>query len=146
MWLQTGLREPMDEDSILLELNQRWGCDLPFGWVPITNPAKFSEELEVYGAEAFAKQFDGKLPMLLEQTFGVSELYEITEGGTVKIVALADCLFRYSGLEHIYTDQSFRFLLYFSHESSVTAGGKTLVDLIHQIWPESIRYFWPDSL
>ncbi|NML65028.1 hypothetical protein HHL22_07390 [Hymenobacter sp. RP-2-7] len=140
------MREPMDEDSVLLELNQRWGCDLPSGWVPITGPAKFSEELEMYGAETFAEQFDGKLPTLLERTFNVSELYEITEEGTVKIVALTNCLFQYSGLEHMYTDQSFQFLLYFSHESSVTAGGKALVNLIHQTWPESIRHFWPDSL
>ena len=48
----------MSEDLVLLELNARWNCDLPFGWVPITGPADNSDELEIYDLDAFIEWFD----------------------------------------------------------------------------------------
>jgi len=137
----------MSEDLVLLELNARWNCDLPFGWVPITAPADNSEELEIYDSEAFAECFDNNaINRLLEETFGISTAYEIVEGGAVAFTELEKCVFGYNGLEHMYTDVSFQFLLYFSHEDSVTAGSKRLIEAIHRAWPDYKSHFWsPDS-
>jgi hypothetical protein len=134
----------MSEDLVLLELNARWNCDLPFGWVPITGPADNSDELTIYGSDAFAEQFDkDAIRRLLAETFGISAAYEIQEGGAVAFVELNKCVLGYNGLEHMYTDAAFQFLLYFSHEDSVTAGGQRLVGAIHQTWPTYKDYFWP---
>jgi hypothetical protein len=134
----------MSEDLVLLELNTRWGCDLPFGWVPITGPAANSEELEIYDSDAFNERFDNDgISQLLEETFGIAATYEIVEAGTVTCIELGKCVFGYNGLEHMYTDASFQFLLYFSHENSVTAGSKRLIKAIHQAWPAYKSHFWP---
>ena len=75
-------------------------------------------------------------------TFGISSAYEIVEGGAVSFVALDKCVFGYNGLEHMYTDEAFQFLLYFSHEDSVTAGSKALIESIHRAWPTYSSHFW----
>lgn len=134
----------MSEDLVLLELNARWNCDLPFGWVPITGPANNSEELEIYDLDAFIEWFDGDaISRLLSETFGIAAVYEIVEGGAVTFTELGKRVFGYNGLEHMYTDTSFQFLLYFSHEDSVTAGSKRLIKAIHQAWPDYKSHFWP---
>ncbi len=136
----------MSEDVILLELNARWNCDLPFGWVPITGPADNSEKLEIYDQDAFAEWFTkDAICRLLRETFGIASLYEIVEGGAVLLRDLASCEFGYNGLEHMYTDESFQFLLYFSHEDSVTAGSKQLVEAIHHAWPAYKNHYWPPN-
>jgi len=134
----------MSEDLVLLELNARWNCDLPFGWVPITGPADNSEELEIYDLDTFIEWFgnDG-INRLLKEIFGISAIYEIAEGGAVSFIELEKCVFGYNGLEHMYTDASFQFLLYFSHEDSVTTGGKRLIEAIHRAWPDYRSHFWP---
>ena len=93
----------MSEDLVLLELNARWNCDLPFGWVPITGPADNSEELEIYDLDAFIDWFaDDAVSRLLEETFGIAAAYEIVEGGAVAFTELAKCVFGYNGLEHVH--------------------------------------------
>ncbi|WP_226163768.1 hypothetical protein [Hymenobacter terricola] len=138
----------MSEDLVLLELNARWNCDLPFGWVPITGPADNSKEINIYTLESFIEWFDdGAMKLLLTDTFSISAVYEVQEGGAVAFVELDKCVFGYNGFEHLYTDASFQFLLYFSHENSVTAGGKHLIEAIHLAWPAYKNHFWnPDFL
>ncbi|RZK23153.1 MAG: hypothetical protein EOO56_06045 [Hymenobacter sp.] len=134
----------MSEDLVLLELNARWNCALPFGWVPITGPANNSEELEIYDLDAFTGWFaDDAIKQLLEVTFCIAAAYEVVEGGAVAFTELEKCVFGYNGLEHMYTDTSFQFLLYFSHEDSVTASSKYLIEAIHRAWPDYENHFWP---
>ena len=134
----------MSADLVLLELNARWNCDLPFCWVPITGPADNSKELEIYDLDAFIEWFDDDaISRLLSEIFSISAVYEITEGGAVALTELENCVFGYDGLEHMYTDTSFQFLLYFSHDDSVTAGSKRLVEAIHRAWPAYKNHFWP---
>ena len=108
----------------------------------MSRDATETENIEIYDAEYF-HHFDEEVKEVLRDSFNASTLYEIEEGGTVRLLDLDECVFRYDGLEHMYTDLSFSFLLYFSHESSVTVGGETLLDEIHRIWPESSMHPWP---
>jgi hypothetical protein len=110
----------------------------------MTGPADNSEELEIYDSEAFSECFSrDAIILLLKQEFNVSTAYEVVEGGAVASIALNEGVFSYNGLEHMYTDASFQFLLYFSHEDSVTAGGRRLVEAIHRAWPAYKNHFWP---
>ena len=102
------------------------------------------DTVEVYDAEYF-HHFDEEVKQVLHDTFNVSTLYEIEEGGTVKLRSLNECVFGYDGLEHMYTNLSFSFVIYFSHESSVTIGGEMLLNEIHRIWPEYSMHFWPPA-
>ncbi len=82
---------------------------------------------------------------LLQQVFDLNTVYDIEEGGNIQIKPLADCAFYYDGLEHLYTNCNGDFMLYFSHEDSVTVGGEKLLAAIYDAWPSHKKYFWYDG-
>jgi hypothetical protein len=128
-------------DMVLLELNARWNCSLPFGWIPIYDTATDEETVDIYSHDYFLP-FAEQVKQCLRDTFNASTLYEIEEGGTVRLLDLDECVFDYDGHEYMYTDLSFSFLIYFSHEQSVTIGGEKLRDEIYRIWPEGFMHPW----
>lgn len=129
-----------DNDTVLLELNEKWKFSLSFGWVPITDDEP-DQAFEIYQAEDFELKIDD-LVQVLKSKFKLDFIYEINEHQKVSIRKIEECDFCYTGLEHLYTDQSYQFAIYFSHESSVTIGGDQLITEVHGFWPEYINHFW----
>jgi hypothetical protein len=130
----------MDKDLILLEVNERWKWQIPFGWIPISGN-EFIEDTEIYHANYFAF-FEEDIISAIARIYELGEVYEFVEGGEINAQPLDNCTFYYDGLERMYTDKQFQFILYFSHETSVTVGGKMLLEEIHKIWPEYKNHFW----
>ena len=130
----------MTEDLVILKLNEIWECDIPFGWIPITGDKKILNT-EIYQSRHFDENILN-LAELLKSVYNVTELFEVEEGGRVTLKNSADCYFSYTGLEHLYTDKDFRFVIYFSHESSVTVGGKDLLNFIRNNWPDYKNHIW----
>jgi len=133
----------MDHDLLLLELNAKWRWSLSFSWIPMTGDEEIPHT-EIYQADPF----DAAIPQpeaLLKEIFGLSTVYDIEEFGSVQVKSLPDCAFYYDGLEHLYTNRSGDFMLYFSHEDSVTVGGEKLLAEIHRIWPAYSQHFWADG-
>jgi hypothetical protein len=132
------------EDLVLLNLNEKWKCDLDFGWIPITSDMDIANT-EIYKADYFSENITN-ISELLKNLFEIVQVYEIQEGGNVTLKELVECDFYYDGLEYIYTDEKFRFVIYCSHENSITVGGKELIDRIHEVWPNYIDCIWTDSI
>jgi hypothetical protein len=130
----------MDKDSLLLLLNEKWNCNLAFGWIPITSDETI-DNTEVYSSAHF-KYYINEVKKMLITVFELSCLYEIREDGQYKELTINECDFEYDGQEYIYTDKNVNFVLYFSHENSTTVGGKILLEEIHKIWPDYCLHFW----
>src|SRR4030095_1835382 len=130
----------MDKDSLLLALNQRWQCDLDFGWVPITGHEPIADT-EIYKS-TFLEHYLEDIKSAIRNIFKSSVLFEIREDGQFRQPRLEDCDFAYNGLEYIYTNDGLDFVLYFSHEYSTTVGGRRLIDEIHKLWPEYSNHLW----
>jgi hypothetical protein len=133
----------MDADWLLLLLNEKWGWELPFGWIPMTSELVIPDT-EIYQSEPF-EVIEAKVIELLKATFAADQLFEIEEGGRVEFKLLDDCVFSYDGLEHLYTNQEGDFMVYFSHEDSVTIGGEKLLTELHKVWPAYKSHFWIDG-
>ena len=134
----------MTEDLVILKLNEIWDCDIPFGWIPIRGDRPIPDT-EVYQMEHFMTNIS-KLQDIITDIYNVTDLYEIVEGGGVSLKNINECFFSYhDGLEYLYTDKDFRFVIYFSHESSVTVGGKDLIKVIHSIWPNYKNHIWTSA-
>ena len=99
---------------------------------------------EVFQSEPF-EEIELKVIELLKTVFDANQLYEIDEGNSVEFKLLDDCVFSYDGLEHLYTNQEGEFMVYFSHEDSVTVGGEKLLTALHEIWPAYKNSFWIDG-
>ncbi|RDC62909.1 hypothetical protein [Adhaeribacter pallidiroseus] len=129
----------MDKDIALLTLNEKWSCDLSFGWVPITSKEAI-ENVEIYNSNYF-QYYTEEIKEVIKIKLKVIQLLGIREDGQFKEVNIDDCNFAYDGLEYIYTDKNFEFVLYFSHENSTTIGGREMISEIHEIWPEYREHF-----
>lgn len=133
----------MDHDLLLLELNAKWGWSLAGSWIPM-----IGFESIPHTAIYQVGPFEAAIPHpedLLQQVFDLNTVYDIEEGGNIQIKPLADCAFYYDGLEHLYTNCNGDFMLYFSHEDSVTVGGEKLLAAIYDAWPSHKKYFWYDG-
>jgi hypothetical protein len=111
----------------------------------MTRLAYESEAVEVYDAFYF-EHFEDEVKRMLEIEFDIRSLYEINEGGEVTFVSLEECIFCYDGLEHLYTDEAYSFIIYFSHEDSATLGGEKLIAGFRRIWPEHRNHLWVDPI
>ena len=121
------------------------GCTLPFGWVPITEVVENSSELKIYVLEPLIDwfEFDG-FKSVIENAFGVSVVYEVTEGGKVAVIELERCALDYDGLEHMYTDASLQFLLYRgSRRPEVDTGNSSSLAQLTLLW--QVGKNWPVS-
>jgi hypothetical protein len=130
----------MDKDTLLLRLNEKWSCSLPFGWIPITSDEDIPD-VKIFDSN-YLGYYTDEVKKIIKNKFKVNNLFEIREDGHFKKLNIDDCDFSYNGLEYIYTDENLGFVLYFSHESSTTIGGKELLEELQAIWPESNNHFW----
>ncbi|QNH63489.1 hypothetical protein [Hymenobacter sediminicola] len=71
----------MDEDLVLLELNARWGCDIPFGWIPMTGDYSIPDT-EIYYFETFNNMI-GEVSRVINRIY-TDKVFEIVEGGLCK--------------------------------------------------------------
>ena len=133
----------MDKDTLLLSLNEKWNCSLPFGWVPITGDETIPNT-EIYES-AYLSYYIEEIKTLIKKIYGLTTVFQIREDGQFKELNIDECDFYYDGLEYIYTDNELRFVLYFSHENSTTVGGELLLKEIHKIWPEHSDHLWKSS-
>jgi hypothetical protein len=130
----------MDRDKLILALNKKWHCQIPFGWIPITSD-EIIPNTEIYDSNYLDYYID-QLKISIEEIYQSKILFELREDGQFQELNIAECDFSYDGLEYIYTDKELNFVLYFSHEGSTTIGGEELLTEIHKIWPEYNIHFW----
>jgi hypothetical protein len=130
----------MDKDTLLLHLNEKWKCDLEFGWIPITSDNTIPNT-EIYQSD-YLSYYIEEIKAIIRTSYGVDVLFEIKEDGQFKELDINECDFCYDGLEYIYTHKDLRFVLYFSHENSTTIGGELLLEELHRTWPEYRAHLW----
>jgi hypothetical protein len=130
------------------ELRTRWGIE-GFYWYPLDRPDTVEppQNSVALGADPF---FDAEVQARLRDVLaglGVSRMWELRELDTD-----ADCeidleLFEpiYTGAEGFWTDGSLDWLIYASHESSVTVAGARLLPAFQQAFPDWLEWTYaPD--
>ena len=118
----------IDKDLLLLSLNEKWQCSLPFGWIPITSD-EIIPHTEIYDSSYFAYYLEDT-KSAIKSLFDATVIFEIREDGELRSCHIDDSDFAYDGLEYIYTNIALDFVLYFSHEQSTTVGGQKLIEEI----------------
>lgn len=115
----------------------RWGCE-GGSFVPVAHPERPS--LRAYHDEPFHEAFPpDRLRRILDR-WNVRRLYELREWGDRNLV-LSSAAWdpSYDGAEGFWFDDELDWLLYASHEGTVTTGG-TLTDLVLEEWPEAAAF------
>ncbi len=115
----------INNDDILLALNEKWDCDLPFWWIPISWDRKI-DNTKVYNSHIFEKYITN-LPWLIKTLYNIDSVFEIEEWWIVSEKLSVNCEFIYNWIEYIYTNKDYEFVIYFSHEDSVTIWWKKMI-------------------
>jgi len=121
----------MDKDILMLRLNEKWGCSLACGWIPIRG-SETIPNTEIYDANYF-NHFTEDIKAAIKSIYDLTSVFEIREDGRLKELTINECDFSCDGLEYIYTDGKLNFVHYCSHEASTTVGGALSIAEIHQI-------------
>jgi hypothetical protein len=129
------------------ELENRWG--VKGYWYPLDRAldADPPRDAVAFKAEAFDKDdVQARLREALGE-LGVTRLWEVREldTDTDKEIELASFEPIYTGAEGYWLDASFEWLVYASHESSVTVAGDRLLPTFQQLWPSWAEHLYDGS-
>lgn len=126
-------------DALREQLKTAWGIDQDY-WYPLDGDPP--PDVAVFQAPHFEKALCPEpLQAILHQR-GIERIWELREHGPSYEIELSALAPYYDGAEGFWFSSEGDWLLYASHESSITAVGKTLIAAIEQAWPEWKRHIW----
>lgn len=138
----------VERTRLLQELERRWGVQ-GWPWYPLDRPgdAEPPPFTLVFEAEPFLEPaIQDRLRTAL-RGLGVSRVWELREGLTEadKEIDLSLLDAAYTGLEGIWLDRSFTWLVFASHEWTLTVTGERLGPALQEAWPDWPSFVWSRS-
>ena len=104
-----------------------------FYWWPL-NGHKLADT-ECFTDEVFNIKFGHANLIQTLKEMGETQLRKINEANEDEIIKTED-ICSYDGLEVVYCNDNADWLIYFSHENTVTVSGKKLIDALKKNWLE----------
>lgn len=108
-------------------------------WYPLSDSAR--ADVEAYDATAFATNVPTEVLRDAIRRQGLGRVWELKEYGPEfeEAVELFDPT--YDGAEGYWCSERLDWIVYVSHEGSITAGG-TIIETVHQVWPQCADHLW----
>lgn len=127
-----------ESEEIRNELRQRWEISKSY-WYPLS-PNK-TEGVEAFQDSYFDEEIGAEKLKEILYNRGVNTVWEIREDGMDYEYELSVLEPYYNGAEGFWCDDKFDWIIYASHESSITLGGWLLPE-IQKIWTDWRKYIW----
>ncbi|MDQ3062895.1 MAG: hypothetical protein M3R14_08560 [Acidobacteriota bacterium] len=127
-----------ESNSIWEKLSLRWGIPEHY-WYPLT--IQKPENIEAFQDAYFDKEVSAEKLQEILRGRGVEKVWEIREYGAnyeLELSVFEPC---YNGAEGYWCDENFDWIIYASHESSITIGGWLLSE-IQAIWLNWKERIW----
>ena len=124
----------------LVQLRERWGADFP--WFPLVSARP--DGGEAFRADSFDAAVGASVLREIVGGLGSSRLIELREGEGGCEIALDFFEPSYTGLEGFWFSEGMDWLIYVSHESSITIVGHALLAAIKDVWPGWREQVWTD--
>lgn len=105
-----------------------------FYWWPLNGSTK-PADTECFSDEAFNTKFGRSRLVQTIKEMGNNELRKINEVHEDEIIKTDD-IWSYDGIEVVYCNDKADWLIYFSHENTVTVSGKKLIDALKKNWSD----------
>jgi hypothetical protein len=122
-----------ESEALWTRVAERWGTDGGY-WHPL-RMEEAPADIIAFNADAFHEEVPLSSLHQILATQRIARLWELREYGPEHEIDLA--LFEpfYNGAEGYWTSNGAEWLIYASHESSITFAGEWLVDRIKRAWP-----------
>jgi hypothetical protein len=129
-----------EENAIRASLKERWGIDHGY-WFPLSNEGP--ADVEAFQDQYFESEVGTEKLEQILRSRGVTRVWEIGEGKRryeVDVSHIEPYYYYSGGEECFWGDETFDWIMYASHEGSLTIGG-WLLDEIKTAWPN-----WPERV
>jgi len=129
----------MKNAEIRKQLIERWGAEGL--WTPL-NGEKASETVDYFEYDEFQSAFGlEKLKEVIAEieTGNVHEVSEIEEDKVITVSEIDE----YGGVEMFYTNSNAEWVIYLSHENTITVAGAKLLEALKRRWSEWSLYNKP---
>ena len=121
-----------ESETLWQTLSHNWKIELGGYWYPLVRKTK--EDVLAFDADAFYSGVPNQAFARLLRTFVASRVYELREGGPNYQLDPEAVEPIYNGAEGFWTTADCQWVLYASHESSITLAGSVL-QRVKAIWP-----------
>ncbi len=135
-----------ESDSVWNRLQAEWGVTPRDYWYPLCAPPP-RPDVAAFDEDQFRAAIPAAALVGALQRLGVERVWELSESGpeyeVVPEYEMAVELFdpRCTGIESWWTAAAYNWLVYASHESSITVAG-VLLDEVKRIWPQWEENLW----
>ena len=133
------LTETEHEDT-LVRLCVLWDIDQRY-WFPLRANETSRNDIIAFCYPFFERYVGDSGVRDILQARDIDLLIETREGGECTWIPTTDVEFNYSGLEGYWTTREFDWVIYASHESSITFAGQWLLEELKANWPN-----WRDCI
>lgn len=120
--------------ALAAKLKDRWGADVHDYWHPLIAESVPAGIL-VFHAALFERHITDQVLRDILIAHGITRLWEIREGGSAFELD-TPTEFCYTGDEGYWTSGDMDWLIYASHESSITFAGDWLISELKRVWPD----------
>lgn len=128
-----------ESDRVWQSVERAWGLRRRQYWYPLAKTHR--ADVEAYQAPYFqAAMNTDRLGKLLAER-GVTRVWELREYGPAYERDASAIEMEYNGAEGFWTSGALDWIIYASHESSITVGGWMLAE-VRKLWPDSERHIW----
>lgn len=127
-----------ESERVWAAVRSAW--DIAIGcWYPLSDPTR--PDVEAYDADAFATNVPTEVLRDAIRRQGTDRVWELKEYGPEfeEAVELFEPV--YDGAEGYWCSERLDWIVYASHEGSITAGG-TVIEIVRQAWPQCANYLW----
>lgn len=133
------IRSPARE-QLWQRLSATWGVGGGY-WHPLAEVPR--RDVLAFQAPYFNQALvaGGRLHAILDAR-KVGRVFELREDGSAYETRLADLDPVYTGGEGFWCSAAMDWVLYASHENSLTVGGEWLIVAVKSAWPEWAQYVW----
>lgn len=122
-----------ESEQVWKQLQEHWDTTRA-GWYPMTG-REMPPDVIAFQAEWFFSQISIEALHRILQTHAITRIWELREGGAVYEMDYQFLEPFYDGEEGYWTSQNMDWLIYVSHEHSLTVAGEWLIAAIKTIWP-----------
>jgi hypothetical protein len=129
----------VENQSVRQQLKEYWGVDGGY-YFPLKDECPQNSEAFVADAFETAVSIENLRRELAQRN--IIRVFEIREYGPNYEMELSVFEPFYNGAEGFWTAQNYDWLIYASHESSITIAGDWLLDYVKSIWPDWKKKLW----
>ncbi len=140
-WAESVVREveSPEKEDLIRRLQKEWGVS--YYWFPLRDKIETrADHIEAF--QATYEESDHETLRQILAAHGITTMFEMREDGQLYEIELAQFYPVYTGSEGFWFTLQLNWLIYASHESSLTIGGAWLLPAVQAAWPDWEQRVW----